>query len=94
MFGQTNDSLAGSTFHKFCVSDSVSLTIIDTDIDHTLKEQGKESNHEYQEDTDDTSVDPLECRREVIASSCSKELSAWRVLANRKLSLQRTQEHH
>lgn len=61
---------------------------------HTLQEERKESDHEHQEDTDNTPVDPLERRLEIVASCYPKELPTWGVLADRKLTLQGTEEHH
>ena len=48
----------------------------------TLQEQRQIRNHEHQEDTDDTMIDPLERWREVVAPSGPKELPRLRVLAD------------
>ena len=61
---------------------------------YTLHEQRKESDHEHQEDTDDTTVDPLEYRTEVVAPAGTEELAGARVLADRYLRVQRTEEDH
>ena len=59
-------------------------------IKHTLEEQGKEGNHEDQEDTDNTAVDPLEDWREVVAAERTEESSSVRVTAERQLRLEGT----
>ena len=59
---------------------------------HTLHEQRQESNEEDQEDGNDTVLDPVEDRDEVVASRLSTEHITLRVdLANGQLFVERTE---
>ena len=62
---------------------------------HTLEEKWQEGYHEDQEDADNTTLDPGEDGVEVIASRLTTDkLSRRRVLANRHIRVQRSDENH
>jgi len=61
----------------------------------TLEEKRQEGNHEHQENTDNATLDPGEDGVEVVASRlATNELSRRRVLADRKIRVQSSNEDH
>jgi len=60
-----------------------------------LEEERQEGNHEYQEDTNDTTLDPSEDGDKVVATQLTgQHQSRSRVLANLELCVEGTEEQH
>jgi hypothetical protein len=61
----------------------------------TLKEQREESNHKYQKDTDDATMNPIKDGCKVVATSlaCDK-LASSIISTNGELRVKRPQEDH
>ena len=72
----------------------VSLAAKRLDIERTLKEQRQVRDEEHQEDTDDTPVDPLEHRSQVVATRLTNEGARGRVLANSEFAPERAEVNH
>lgn len=62
--------------------------------EHTLEEEGQESDHEHEENTNDATVNPAEDRVEVVAARYSDKLPSRSILADCQLVLEGTQEDH
>ena len=94
LLAESRERSTSTTLNQFWVT-QLELENRTASRDLTLHEQRQKRDHEYQEDTDNAMVDPVEDRVEIVAASLSvQRLAGARVLANCEFRVKSAEEDH